>query len=355
MNKFWSIYKTLFAIILFSGGMVSCHSGEANNISEDTNLLRGELEPTAVYIDTAKHGIYQDKIVSMGRLRSVTEAFIVPQISGIVSEVHAINGRSINKGKLILVVANEKEKLALRKSEIQLQERKSEFESLLMGYSSENLTDTLRNSLRYSSGLAAAELSYLEANLTYQSTFIRAPISGLVSNLDINKGKQIKSGEPICFIYDHRNMQVSCEVTGTQALKLKKGLKVKIEFDSETQVRGYIDQVNPITDEETGLVTVIVRMNDLPDPAIHGMSVKVRIEVPQQEALLVPSKAVVDRSGRNVVFVMEKDQAIWRYVEIGRSNDEMTEILSGLEPGDIVIVSNNVQLGHEAKVVVLHH
>ena len=56
------------------------------------------------------------------------------------------------------------------------------------------------------------------------------------------------------------------------------------------------------------------------------------------------------RQGRQVVFTLQGDQAIWNYVQTGLENADTYTILEGLKEGDEVIVTGNVNLAHEAKV-----
>jgi len=53
------------------------------------------------------------------------------------------------------------------------------------------------------------------------------------------------------------------------------------------------------------------------------------------------------------VFVHQDGLAQWRYVKIGRENDDFIEITEGLEAGEELIVSGHYNLAHDAKVVVV--
>jgi hypothetical protein len=71
----------------------------------------------------------------------------------------------------------------------------------------------------------------------------------------------------------------------------------------------------------------------------------------------VPKRAVVERDGRPLVFVVREGRAEWVYINAGRSNDRQTEVLpdsvSGIVPlkrGDIVLVDGHLTLTHQAPV-----
>ena len=71
------------------------------------------------------------------------------------------------------------------------------------------------------------------------------------------------------------------------------------------------------------------------------------------EKLIVPKSAVVLRSGRQVVFTLEKGKALWNYVQTGLENMELYTIEDGLKEGDTVITTGNLNLAHETPVNVI--
>ena len=68
---------------------------------------------------------------------------------------------------------------------------------------------------------------------------------------------------------------------------------------------------------------------------------------------MVAKEAIVMKSGKPVVFTEENGLAKWNYVSTGRENGKEIEILSGIKAGQNVIVSNNLQLAHDAPIIVL--
>ncbi len=71
------------------------------------------------------------------------------------------------------------------------------------------------------------------------------------------------------------------------------------------------------------------------------------------EALVIPKSAVVLRSGRQVVFTLDGDKAMWHYVTTGLENLDQYTVTDGLAPGMTVITSGNINLAHETPVKVV--
>jgi multidrug efflux pump subunit AcrA (membrane-fusion protein) len=74
--------------------------------------------------------------------------------------------------------------------------------------------------------------------------------------------------------------------------------------------------------------------------------------VPAAERIVLPKEAVVIRVGRAVVFTAEDGRAKWNFITTGRDNGKEVEILDGLTEGKEVIITNNLQLAHDAPVSV---
>jgi len=145
-------------------------------------------------------------------------------------------------------------------------------------------------------------------------------------------------------------MEVEFPVIESEFSFLNKGMPVGIIpfINDSTFISGRITQINPQVDE-TGMIKIKaeLRNNGL---LIDGMNVKVVIRKPVSGRLVVPKEALVIRQGKDVIFVRQDTLAIWKYVTVEAENSTSVSIKEGLEPGDLVIVSGNVNLAHETVV-----
>jgi len=119
-------------------------------------------------------------------------------------------------------------------------------------------------------------------------------------------------------------------------------------INDSTMISGRISQINPQVDE-TGMIKIKAELRNN-GQLIDGMNVKVVIRKPVTGKLVVPKEALVIRQGKDVIFVRQDSLAIWKYVTVESENSTSVAIKEGLEPGDLVIVSGNVNLAHETIV-----
>ncbi|MGH7562613.1 MAG: efflux RND transporter periplasmic adaptor subunit, partial [Gemmatimonadales bacterium] len=125
-------------------------------------------------------------------------------------------------------------------------------------------------------------------------------------------------------------------------------------------VEGTIAAVLPLVDSATraGRAIIRARGNGILRP---GMYADIRLEATRLPGrTMVPARAVIDRDGRPLVFVVKNGRAQWTYILPGRTNGMETEVLPDsatgkipVQPGDIVLVEGHLTLTHDAPVRVV--
>lgn len=175
---------------------------------------------------------------------------------------------------------------------------------------------------------------------------ITAPISGVVSEMDLNEG----SGGALV-ISDTDNLQVRLSVPESQIPAIQVGQPVSINgvgFQDSTY-HGVVESIANIakqqvstTGEET-VVEVLVRVEDADSKMKSGFSAKCEITTAtDSDLLLVPYESVyAEDNGQEYVFLNKEGKASKCYITTGREFEEGFEVLSGIQEGDEVIISAN--------------
>ena len=344
INTIW-----LWVLLLSSFGC-----GVKSEVSEqDATFAAREVSPTEVFVIEARKRPFEYLINTNGKVEASKEVIVQFAVSGIVSQVIVKNGQFVSKGELIGTIENRKYKLDADKAEVQLKEKKVSYDDQITGFRGQDAEKirVIRENIRYSSGLAAAEVSFEQAKLDYVSTFLKSPIKGVVSDLIIKEGNPAKAGEALCFIHDPASLTISCEVLEADAFNISKDHTVTIQplFENRKVFQGNVISINPRVDMKTGLVRIQLSVKN-PEQLVPGMNVSVVIKVPYEKNLIVPKEAIVVRSGKQIIFTAENGLAKWNYVVTGRENGKEIEVTEGLKEGQRVIITNNLQLAHDAPV-----
>lgn len=191
---------------------------------------------------------------------------------------------------------------------------------------------------------------------------IRTPVSGKVMRLDQESETVVAAGSPLIEIGDPATLEIVTDLLSSDAVQVEPGAPVRIErWGGEGVLEGKVREIEPLgftkfsaLGVEEQRVNVVI---DLVDPPPrwkrlgHGYRVIVRIETwKAANALQVPISALFRDQGRWAVFVHAGNRARLHYVTIGRMNDEMAEVRSGLKGDEIVVLHPSEKLSDGVRI-----
>lgn len=341
----------IYALLLFSG------CSETHAPAEESGKVTGGLIPaTEVTVVKAAIKPFEYLISGSGNIASASEVRVQFRRSGIIERILVANGQEVRQGQLLAVLANETQEFALSKAKLVLQEKKISYNDQMLSYKNDGDSARFKSvsaNIRISSGLAGAELAYEEAKFEYENSFVRARISGVASGIELNTGNPVNQNDLLCYIHDPANLIVQAEVLEADALQLSEGMLADVQpiANATEMYSARVISINPRVDEKTGLVKIVLRLATK-SKAFPGMHVRVTLRLPYNKNIIVPKEALVIRSGKAVVFTVKDGLAKWNYVTVGRENGKTVEILDGLKEGDAVIITNNLQLAHDATISI---
>jgi len=206
-----------------------------------------------------------------------------------------------------------------------------------------------------SKNLTQTEIDVKIAQMELAKTKIRAPFSGILSDIKISPREHLDPGREICTLVDISRIKVKAKVLESEIGKMRSGREVDLRFSAypDKSIKGVVEAVSPIVNTEDRTCTVYIGVDNPSEELKPGMHAEVEIAADVfKSRLLVPQAAILTRGGRRLVFVVEGGLAKWRYVEIGVENEKFAEILDGVKDGEPVIVEGHFTLAHDAKVAI---
>jgi len=193
-----------------------------------------------------------------------------------------------------------------------------------------------------------AQVTLDSARLELERATLRAPFEGVVSWVDVDAGQNIGPQTPAVTVVSDRQFSVEADVDEADVAWLQIGQETRIALDAfpGRALSGRVAAVLPSAVADLGVVSYrvtiaidAVQPEELPLRA--GMTADVEIVREQREdVLLIPNRAIwIDaQSGQPFVEREVEDKAVVTYIEQGLSNEELSEVKSGLEQGDRVRV-----------------
>lgn len=211
-----------------------------------------------------------------------------------------------------------------------------------------NLINSQNDILNAPLDIASQELSIKQKEIALSDTeekvgnyYIRAPFSGLIGQLNVKAYDSVSAGTAVAVLITKQKV-AEISLNEVDVSKVKTGQKATLTFDaiSDLNITGEVSEIDSIGTVSQGVVTynVQIAFDTQDDRVKSGMSVSAAIITgTKQDILLVPNAAVKSQGGAYYVEVQDATTPIRQPVEIGISNDTMTEIISGLKEGDSII------------------
>ena len=189
----------------------------------------------------------------------------------------------------------------------------------------------------------AAEVQAEQAREDLENAEIRSPINGVVLAVHVDDGQQVTAGQLLVEMCDPLAVKVKAKVDELDIASVMVGQAARVTTQAYPgrEFEGQVSWISPTAQREGNVANFTVEI-DIKNPGgllKPGMSVDVdlihsRVEAP----VTVPLEAVRDVDGKKVVFVVEGGVAKERVVELGVANGTRTEVTSGLEAGESVVV-----------------
>lgn len=301
------------------------------------------------------------QLVSNGRVSAAAKASLTFGTTGTISRINVRNGQRVPAGTVIAELDRPDLRLALDAASASLEKARLDLYDVLagQGYAARDtisVPDDVLSMAKIRSGYNAAVNAMRKAEYDLSGTVLRAPFTGCVADLGVKRYDQTPNG-PFCSLVDDSSMDVDFPVMEAEYAFLEKGLGVKVMpfADMNRTYAGTLTDINPVVDKN-GQVALRAKVSG-GQGLVDGMNVKVTVEKNLPGRMVVPRSAVVVRDNLDVLFTYTDDgKAHWIYVNILASNRESFVVEANsdrgavLKEGDIVIISNNLNLADGSSV-----
>ena len=356
-------------------------------------------QETTYLTESVTRGNVEKTVIASGSIESVNEVDVGAQASGKITKLYVKLGQEIKKGEMIADIDSTTQintlntkKAALVSYQAQLKAKKTAYDVALSSYNRLSKLYTQKatsldsvNTAKSTLDNAKAEMEAVEANIKQAEievntaetnvsyTKITAPMDGTVISVPVSEGQTVNANQTtptIVTIADLSKMKIKPEISEGDITKVKAGQEVSFTIlsDSQTVYHSVIDSVDPantttsdssstssLSSSSSSTTSAIYYyanvLIDNPDRTLRiGMTTENNIKIANaKDVLLISNMAIQKRDGKSFVNVLnDKNQPEQREVETGVQNDFKTEIKSGLNEGEKVIVSqvaNGEQVG----------
>jgi membrane fusion protein (multidrug efflux system) len=337
--------KRILWIVAILGGLViiklTLLSGKPENKGPKGNLPNAPVSVVGLILETRK---LNNTAHVTGSLLANEEVILTPEVSGKIIKLHFIEGQAVSKGQLLV---------KLNDAELQAQKKKLELQLALAIQRNERLKKlvAVQGASKEDSDAAESLVNQLNAdieqlNAQIVKTEIRAPFSGAIGLRSVSEGAFVTSQTRIAILQQTDPLKIDFFLPEQFAALL--ALNSSIEF-----------AVQGVNEKKTGRIYAIEPQIEAATRSVHLRAVClntsgklmpgsfVEVTVPLNEtpnALMIPTEAIIPILKGQKVFISSAGKAKEVLVETGLRTDSEIQILSGLNPGDTLIISGILAL-----------
>lgn len=195
-----------------------------------------------------------------------------------------------------------------------------------------------------------AELSKSRVYIT--AAELRSPVRGLILSRNISPRQKIERGAECFRIADLSRVWVEVDVYDIEAKSIQPGMKARVSLPRQrAHWAATVSEVLPRFDAVSRSLRVRLEM-DNPELAFRpDMFVDVQFSIPLPESITVPVSAVIDSGKRQTVYVVIGEGVFEpRAVMTGWRSSDRVEIVSGLQPGDKIVIAGNFLIDSESRM-----
>ncbi len=327
------------------------------------------LELSLADVATVQNKTLTQRIPLSGTLQALNQTTLSAEVEAVVAEVLVRPGDAVRKGQVLLRFDQrdiqervKTQEAQLTSSKAQLELAKSNYQRsqdlLKQNYVSQNSFDSAGQSLKSAeASVEAAQAQLAIARKALQSSEVRAPFSGYISERLVQPGQRVGMVARLVSLVDlaHLELEGQVPVAYVPRLKLGQSIRFQAEGFDQREFKGQLVRLNPAATAGSRTLPVYAEINN-PDGALKtGMFVSGDLSLNEAtDAMVINSAAIRQDGGNNYVLVIRNSKLVRQEVLLGLRDDKqgLVQIQNGLTLGEQAVLAklSRVAAGQSVKV-----
>lgn len=327
--------------LLFTG----CAKKSTNN-----NAALNEIIPVSV--TTVQKRDIANKRTYAGSLEGIKQSNIVAKIAERIVSINARVGQFVRAGEVVVSFDKTGPSSQYIQAKANYDNAQKQLDRMNALYKEGAVAKQVVDQTQTAYDVAKANF-----DASRSSVELASPIAGTVTAINVNPGDYVTPGTVLAVVAEISDMVVTFNVSETEIGDLKTGTPVSIysEFNKEMTRDGKIIELNRSASLDARSFRVKAQFHNTSDNFYKpGMFVKVDVTLEtRKDVLTVPTSALINERGGSLIFKIKNNHSFSARVTPGFSNDEFTEVTSGLSEGDTVVTAGMNNLSDSTQVSII--
>lgn len=318
-----------------------------------------QMPPPPVEVTPVARGALFLNITAVGSLAANESATLRPEVDGQIVKINFEEGQPVKAGDELITLDQSIMSAEARRAQSSASlgdanlRRAQELKKA--GYATQRSLDEARTEATGNISAAAV------AKVRLDKTIIRAPFDGIAGFRNVSLGDYVRTGDSLMNLEQTSTLKATFQVPETYFTAIKEGTPVDLRVDAYPNevFKGQIYAINPAIDRQTRSIAIRARIDNSDMRLRPGMFVRVSIPVDQaQTTLLLPETALVPQADKMIAFRVtgegENAKAERIEVKMGQRNNGLVEVTSGLNEGDMIVVTGQMRVQDGSPVNVVN-
>lgn len=343
MKKFINIFIVV-AIVAVAAYIIA--NNKAKNQAE-TAVVSAENASVSVRVDTVQTKNINADFVANGTFAPLQELRFSSENSGRVARVLVDEGDQVRIGQTLAVIKGDRLSVDVQSARAAHQTAQADMQRYENAFETGGVTRQQLDQAKLALSNAKARLD--QANITYGDATIKATINGVVNRRMIEPGSVVAPGTELFEIVNVSKLLLKVTVNESQVPQLKVGQEVAVNASvfADKSFTGRISFIAPKADASLNFPIEIEIANTAASDlkaGMYGTALFTPSSSVQEKIRVVNRNAFVGGLKANQVFVVRDQKATLTKITSGRIFGEEVEVLNGLQDGDLVVVSGQINL-----------
>jgi RND family efflux transporter MFP subunit len=345
------VYIIIGVAVLGLGAFILMKNKEKNEA--ETSLVSKKNASVAVRIDTVKTEVPDLDYIANGTFEPSQQLEFPAENSGRVVRVLVDEGDMVKKGQTLAVIKGDQLSIELQNAKAAYQTALADSQRYENAFKTGGVTRQQLDQAKLNLVNAKARLD--QAQINYGDASIKSSINGIVNKRNIEPGSVVSPGTVLFELVNVSTLKLKVTVNEQQVTTLKIGSPVKVTASvyPDKEFDGKITFIAPKADASLNFPVEVEIANNPGNElkaGMYGSAIFNSGKAKQEPIMAISRKAFVGGVGNNQVFVVKDSIAYLKKIVSGRILGEEVEVVKGLNEGDIVVVSGQINLQDSTKV-----
>ncbi len=369
--------KTIVAVLLagwvvFLLAAAGCKKGSAPSAPgrkpggpRDKFQIQFPVEVAPVVVRSLVYSVF-----AVGSVDAFEKVQVTARVAGVVDRVLFAEGRMAALGQELVEIEPERYSLAVEAAQATYDKAlasKADAEAGLKrretviaqtpGLIPEEEVETWRTKVSLAASDVAQTLAALnQAKLNLRDAYVRAPLSGMIETRTVQTGQYVEVGTVLATLVRRDPLLLRFKVSERDAARIRPGQKVTFKIREESKnYEATIVFVAGAADEGTRMVAIAGEVRNVGSNVRPGSFAEITVPVSDaRNAPVIPQTAVRPSERGFIAYVVKDNKAVERVLTLGmRTTEGQVEVMSGLQPGETLVIRGAEALRDDAPVRVI--